>query len=124
VPVEVAYGSDIDQVRELLLKCPVGVANIVPDPAPTMRLRELGASDVKFELLVWIHDGMQRGVVIDKLNCAIYKTFQAHHIEIPHAKYDVYIRSTTAEIARGSSARLRPDDQVEVSSARWTDSGT
>jgi len=102
VPVEVAYGSDIDDVRAILLRCPVGVADIVPAPEPTVRLRELGQSGLKFELLVWIHDGMQRGVVIDALNCAIYKAFRAAGVEIPHAKHDVYIRMAPGEAARGS----------------------
>ena len=46
-----------------------------------------------------ITDGMLRGVVIDKLNCAIYKRFRAANIEIPHSKHDVFVRMAPAEQA-------------------------
>ena len=123
VPVEVAYGSDIDKVRDVLLACPTGLADIVATPTPTVRLRELGSSGLKFELLVWITDGMQRGVVVDKLNCAIYKAFAAAKIEIPHTKHDVFVRMVPAEpvTARGSLASI-PDEVLRIATKAATES--
>ena len=42
----------------MLLTCPVGVEHIVDHPEPTVRLRELAQSGLKFELLVWIGEVM------------------------------------------------------------------
>jgi len=100
VPVDVAYGSDIDRVREVLLACPVGVEAVAPDPAPQVRFREFGGSGLRFELLVWLDDPALREVLIDTLNCAIYKAFAAAKIEIPFSQHDLYIRGLPDALTR------------------------
>lgn len=92
VAVDAAYGSDIDRVREVLLACADGVTHVAPDPVPEVRLSELGASGLRFQLLVWLERPAERGRVIDRLNCAIYKRFATAGIEIPYSKHDVYVK--------------------------------
>jgi len=58
VAVECAYGSDIDQVRAVLLACAQGVRHVVEAPGPEVRFIELGASGLRFELRVWILDAV------------------------------------------------------------------
>lgn len=96
VQVEVAYGSDIDLVRTVLLKCPAGVAHVAADPAPQVRFTAFGGSGLQFQLLVWLELPAERGNVLDRLNCAIYKQFAAANIEIPYSKHDVYIKELPA----------------------------
>ncbi len=52
VAVGVAYGSDIDKVREILTLIAVNNPNICRDPEPRVRLRQFGASSLDFELLL------------------------------------------------------------------------
>lgn len=92
VAVAVAYGSDIDRVREVLLSCTAGVAHISPQPEPRVRFRDFGASGLDFELLAWIEEPVYRGLVLDELNCRVYKALNAASIEIPYAKQDVYVK--------------------------------
>lgn len=92
VSVDAAYGSDIDQVREVLLRCPAGVPFVATNPAPGVHFREFGASGLTFDLLVWLEDPARREVVLDALHCAIYKNFDSAGIEIPYNKLDVYIK--------------------------------
>jgi MscS family membrane protein len=92
IPVDVAYGSDIDRVREVLLRCAVGVRHIATDPAPDVWLAGFGPAGLSFQLLVWLETPPERGRVIDALNCAIYKAFAAAGIEIPYPKTDLYIK--------------------------------
>ncbi len=95
VAVGVAYGSDIDHVREVLLDVAATTGEIIRDDddvCPRVRLRAFGASSLDFELLVWIAKPELRGRVLDQLNTAVYKRFGADGIEIPYAKRDVYIR--------------------------------
>jgi small-conductance mechanosensitive channel len=96
VSVSVAYGSDIDQVREVLLACTNGVAHVAAAPRPRVRFREFGPSGLRFELLAWIDGPVYRGRVLDKLNEAVYKAFNEAGIEIPYAKQDVYIKEMPA----------------------------
>jgi small-conductance mechanosensitive channel len=95
VKVSAAYGSDLDQVRQVLLSCVEGVQNVCAQPHPRVRFREFGDSGLQFELLAWIEDPVYRGRVLDELNTRVYKAFHATGIEIPYAKHDVYIKQMT-----------------------------
>jgi small-conductance mechanosensitive channel len=92
IKVEAAYGSDVDQVEEVLLGSVDGVANVCEQPAPRVRFREFGASGLVFELLAWIDEPVYRGRVMHKLNGNVYKSMNAAGIEIPYAKQDVYVK--------------------------------
>ncbi len=92
VPVSVAYGSDIDRVREVLLACPRGMELVRAAPEPRVRFREFGESGLAFELLVWIDNAEMRGALLDELNSAVYKAFAGAGIEIPYNKLDVYVK--------------------------------
>lgn len=92
VAVGVAYGSDIDLVREVLMKVAEASGNVCEDPEPRVRFRAFGGSSLDFELLCWVQDPELRGKVLDELNCAVYKAFKAAKIEIPYSKHDLYIK--------------------------------
>jgi MscS family membrane protein len=90
--VGVAYGSDIDRVREILMDIALGEENVCDDPEPRVRFRRFGASGLDFELLCWIDEPVLRGRILDILNCKIYKRFGEESIEIPYSKHDLYIK--------------------------------
>jgi small-conductance mechanosensitive channel len=88
----VAYGSDIDLVREVLMKIAQKEPLACQDPEPKVRFRQFGNSSLNFELLCWVEQPALRGAIVDSLNTAIYKAFNEHAIEIPYPKQDVYIK--------------------------------
>ena len=92
VKIGVAYGSDIDQVREVLMEIAKTEPLITKLPTPRVRFRSFGASSLDLELLGWIEDPELRGRTLDKLNTTIYKRFNEENIEIPYAKQDLYIK--------------------------------
>jgi len=92
VPIGVAYGSDIDRVREVLMSIGLSNADVCEEPAPRVRFRQFGASSLEFELQCWIDLPPLRGGVVDALNTAIYKRFRDEGIEIPFPKQDVYVK--------------------------------
>jgi small-conductance mechanosensitive channel len=93
VPVGVAYGSDVDEVCEILEKVALAHEEIVGEPAPRARMRAFGASSLDFELLAWIEHPKLRGRVRHELLKAVYKAFIEHGIEIPFPQSDVYLKS-------------------------------
>ena len=93
VKVGVAYGSDVDQVREVLQKVAEDNEKVCGLPEPRVRFRNFGASSIDFELLCWIEQPVLRGQVLDQLYTEVYKQFLHHEIEIPYTKQDVYIKS-------------------------------
>ena len=94
IKIGVAYGSDIDQVREILVEIAKQDELICESPSPRVRFRVFGASSLDFELLGWIEDPELRGKAQDSLNTQIYKRFLAENIEIPYSKHDLYIKET------------------------------
>ena len=92
VKVGVAYGSDIDQVKTILMNVAVGEPQVCDDPEPRVRFRSFGASSLDVELLVWVENPEVRGRVLDVINTTIYKRFNAEGIEIPYSKHDVFIK--------------------------------
>lgn len=93
VKVGVAYGSDIDHVREILEQVAKDNEKVCGLPEPRVRFRNFGASSVDFELLCWIDQPVLRGQVLDQLYTEVYKKFMEHGVEIPYTKQDVYIKS-------------------------------
>ena len=93
VKVGVAYGSDVDQVREVLELVAKDNEKVCGLPEPRVRFRNFGNSSLDFELLCWVDMPVLRGQVLDQLYTAIYKEFMNLGIEIPYTKQDVYIKS-------------------------------
>ena len=93
VPVGVAYGSDVDEVCDVLQ----GIANdhpeIVKQPAPRVRMRAFGDSSLDFELMAWIEEPELRGRLRHELMMNIYKVFNQKGISIPFPQSDIYVRS-------------------------------
>jgi MscS family membrane protein len=95
VPLSVAYGSDIDEVRKVLLSCTAGAPYILTEPEaakPKTRFRALGDSGLEFELWVWIDEPKVRELVVDDMTTRVYKSLTAAGIEIPYSKHDIYIK--------------------------------
>jgi len=96
--VGVAYGTDIDLVRSILLSIATEDQYVCQSPEPRVRFRLFGASSLDFELLCWVEDPELRGRTMDSLNDAIYKKFAKNHIEIPYAKQDLYIKGLPEQL--------------------------
>ncbi|KIG13054.1 Potassium efflux system KefA protein / Small-conductance mechanosensitive channel [Enhygromyxa salina] len=98
ISLSVAYGSDIDRVREVLIGSTVGAAHLLDKPAPNTKFNKLGDSGLEFELYVWIQEPQYRERVVDDLTGRVYKALNAAGIEIPYSKHDVYIRGLAPEL--------------------------
>ena len=96
VLVSVAYGSDVDQVRDVLLRAARGVEFVVDDPEPRIRFTEMADSALVFRVLCWIELPELRGQCVDGLNTAIYKALNAEGIRIPFPQRDVHLYPDTA----------------------------
>ena len=98
IAIGVAYGSDIDKVRDILMDIALNHDAVCEDPEPRVRFRMFGASSLDFELLCWIEEPVLRGRVIDALNCAVYKRFIEENVEIPYSKQDLYIKEMPKQV--------------------------
>jgi MscS family membrane protein len=107
--VAVAYGSDLDRVMALLLEVTTRHASVIKFPEPRVRFRKFGESGIELEVLAWIGDPAQRGLVIHDLNCEIYRAFVREGISIPFPQRELHIRDHRA-VPEARSA-LAPGDE-------------
>jgi len=91
IKVGVAYGSDIDQVEEVLLSLARENPQVAPQPEPRVRFRQFGDSSLDFELLCWANRPQDKGLLTHELNRSIYKAFEAQGITIPFPQRDVHM---------------------------------
>ncbi len=91
VPIGVAYGSDVAQVKEVLAQAAAVVELAEPDPEPRVRFRALGDSALQFELLVWIAQPELRGQAVDALLTEVYNRLNAAGIGIPFPQRELHI---------------------------------
>jgi small-conductance mechanosensitive channel len=94
VTVGVAYGSDVDKVKKVLMDVGVNSEYAAKIPEPRVRFREFGDSALIFQLMVWIDEPVLRGRAVDDLNTALYKSFIKEGIEIPFPQRVVHMPKT------------------------------
>ena len=83
VPFGVAYGSEVAQVKRVVLEAVEGLENVLPDPEPRVRFAAMGDSALQFEMQFWMANPEHRGRARDAVNTAIYDALNAASIQIP-----------------------------------------
>src|SRR6266704_551118 len=94
LPVGVAYGSDVEKVRDTLVAAARANSQALSDPAPSVFFVGFGESSLNFELVVWSDKMSHRPRRFrSDLNFAIEKNLRDAGIEIPFPQRDLHIRS-------------------------------
>ncbi len=91
VPFGVSYGSDLDQVEEIVLEVARANPDVSTEPDPRVRLRSFADSSVNFELLCWVEHPSGKGKEIHNLLKAIYRVFDEKGIVIPFPQRDIHV---------------------------------
>lgn len=92
--VGVAYGSDTEQVRQVLLDVAKAHPQVRSYPETRVIFTEFGDSSLNFELRCFIHNIRDVYTVTSDLRFAVYEAFREHNIEIPFPQRDLHIKST------------------------------
>ncbi len=97
VPMGVAYGTDTEKVKEILLDIANNHPSVLKDsphaPNPRVLFLAFGDSSLNFELRCHIEDINERRSVLSDMNFAIDKAFREHGIQIPFPQRDLHIRN-------------------------------
>lgn len=107
INVDVAYGSDLDQVVEILEKIAEAEPEVCDEPTPRVRYRAFGPSGVNLELLAWVAEPELRGKVVHLLIMAVYKGFRQEGIEIPYSKQELFIKELPTATTKGRGPRSK-----------------
>jgi small-conductance mechanosensitive channel len=105
IPVGVAYGSDINKVREALLAAANENQNTLKDPAPSVFLETFGDNSIDFELVVWSSEMSYRPRRYrSDLNFAMEEKLREAGIEIAFPQRDLHIRSGVLKVQNVDAA--------------------
>ncbi len=104
IPVGVAYGSDVDLVKRVLVEAAKSEELVCDTPEPWVQFRAFGDSSLNFEIRCWIDDPSSRGRALDAVNTAAYKKLAEQGLEIPFPQRDLYIKELPSR-RRGTKAR-------------------
>lgn len=92
IRIGVAYGSDIDLVRQILIGLAGQQPEILKDPAPSVFFMEHGDSTLNFDLRFFVADLSFRLPLTDRINTLINKELNAKGIIIAFPQRDINIR--------------------------------
>lgn len=81
--IGVAYGSDVELVRELLLRVAKEHPMVLRDPAPSVWFTDFGDNALAFRLNVWFEDLSNRMSSLTDMRFTIDKLFAERKIDIP-----------------------------------------
>jgi small-conductance mechanosensitive channel len=108
LPIGVAYGSDVNKVREALIAAAREHSATLENPEPTAFLEKFGDCTIDFELVAWSHEMSHRPRRFrSDLNYLIYKHLTAAGIEIPNPQRDLHIRSGTLKVENVTKNEIR-----------------
>jgi MscS family membrane protein len=93
IPVGVAYESDLEKVEDILVEIARSNSMVSKEPDPRARLRVFGDSSIDFELLCWVNDPRDKGLVTHQIMNTIFKAFEKEGISIPFPQRDVHLIS-------------------------------
>jgi small-conductance mechanosensitive channel len=83
INVGVAYGCDVERVKEILLATALEVESVLRDPAPEAYFVSFGDSALSMSLFFWVEEYGNLFTTTDKINTLIIRRFRENTIEIP-----------------------------------------
>ena len=90
VPVQVAYGSDIDTVESILDSVGEDLDHVIDTPSHEVRFREFGDSGLKYEFRGFIPHPAREPRAIHRINREIYHRFDENDVEIPYPQRNLH----------------------------------
>lgn len=100
--VGVAYDSDVELVRRLLIDAALAQPRVLRDPAPSANLATFGADGLEFTLGYWIADPEAGQLVLrSSINLHILQSFRDHGIEIPYPQRVLHVQGKEKVLEAG-----------------------
>ncbi|MFW2365937.1 MAG: mechanosensitive ion channel family protein [Desulforhopalus sp.] len=99
VPFAVAYGTDIDRLKELIKDALETLPIVLSHPEPQIWMAEHGESSLAFIAAIWVEgqSARQPSRTMDVALTAIYQTLHANNIEIPFPQVDLRLRDSDSK---------------------------
>ncbi|WP_299335854.1 mechanosensitive ion channel domain-containing protein [uncultured Psychroserpens sp.] len=93
VEVGVAYGSDVQLVKRLLLQAASTHPDVISEPEPSVIFTNFGDSSLNFKLVFTLADSFKAQFPKSDIRFEIDKLFREHNVTIPFPQRDIHIIS-------------------------------
>ncbi|TDR18282.1 mechanosensitive ion channel family protein [Marinicella litoralis] len=96
VRVGVAYGSDVELVKDQLMRVVTDHHLVQDDPGPVVVFEDFGDNSLVFDAFFWISvkSGKEPRLVRSEIRCAIEQAFNNHNIVVAYPQRDVHVNFT------------------------------
>jgi small-conductance mechanosensitive channel len=91
VLVGVAYGSDVQLVKKLLLQAALNHPLVLKEPEPSVLFINFGESSLDFKLVFTLNNSFESGKPKSDIRFEIDELFRKHNISIPFPQRDVHL---------------------------------
>ena len=88
----VAYGTDVDKVKKVVMGVIKKMKILIDNPAPLIVFKKMGDSSLDFKAMAWVADYNDAFLTKEKLTCKIYSALNKSKIEIPFPQMDVHVK--------------------------------
>jgi MscS family membrane protein len=88
----VAYGSDIDKVKKIVLDVIEKHPKVVKNPDPMIALEAMGESSLNFIARAWVADYSDEEDVRFELTDSIYRVLVKNKVDIPFPTQTIYLK--------------------------------
>jgi len=92
VPFGVAYGSDVDKVKKIVVAELKKVENCAKEEEPIVRFMQMADSSLNFNAYFFVISFEHRADALDEANTRIYNALNKANIEIPFPQMDVHLK--------------------------------
>ena len=97
VRIGVAYGSDLDKVKDVLLQAAMDHPKVMHDPEPAVFFTTFGPSTLDHELRLYVRELRDRSYTVDELNRTIDRLCRENGIDIAFNQLEVHLRNAKGE---------------------------
>ncbi|MBT3643135.1 mechanosensitive ion channel family protein [archaeon] len=92
IPFSVAYGTNIDKVKKIVLAELKKIEHFIEDPEPSVKFLVMNDSSLDFKAYFYVDSYKNKLGAIDEANTRIYNALNKNNIEIPFPQMDVNLK--------------------------------
>jgi len=114
IPVGIAYGSDINKVKETVLDVFTNKDQIIKFPVPFVRVLNFGDSSIDLKIYFWaeVHNWID---IKSDIMAEVYDRLNEAGIEIPFPQRDLHVRSVDEELMASLSKKDSDNSKAKKS---------
>lgn len=112
--IGVAYGSDVEKVKQILKDILANREDIMSDPAPSVFLHNLNESTVDFRMFFWAADINTWLELKSRVLTAVYVKFAEEGIEIPYPTQDLNLHLKDEHIMLSSQEKADAEEKGKI----------